>query len=192
MRRFLLLSAFAASTAAAQTIAITGGTVFPVSGPKIDGGTVVITNGRITAVGKNVAIPAGAERIDATGKWVTPGFINGATSLGLSDAGSPQFSGGYNDTRATGTKGMAASFNAWEGINPASVLFAPARQEGVTSAFVGLMAAYLCKTYGLAFYPAAALIGIAGYMGGLALQIMSMAMESRLRSMIDRLLGKAD
>ena len=137
MRRFLLLSAFAASTAAAQTIAITGGTVFPVSGPKIDSGTVVITNGRITAVGKNVAIPAGAERIDATGKWVTPGFINGATSLGLSDAGSPQFSGGYNDTRATGTKGMAASFNAWEGINPASVLFAPARQEGVTSAFVG-------------------------------------------------------
>ena len=37
MRRFLLLSAFTASTAAAQTIAITGGTVFPVSGPKIDG-----------------------------------------------------------------------------------------------------------------------------------------------------------
>lgn len=137
MRRLLLLSAFVATSAAAQTIAITGGTVFPVSGPKIVGGTVVITNGRITAVGTNVAIPAGAERIDATGKWVTPGFINGATSLGLSDAGSPQFSGGYNDTRATGTKGMAASFNAWEGINPASVLFAPARQEGVTSAFVG-------------------------------------------------------
>ena len=51
MRRLLLLSAFVATSAAAQTIAITGGTVFPVSGPKIVGGTVVITNGRITAVG---------------------------------------------------------------------------------------------------------------------------------------------
>src|SRR5688500_7790087 len=69
--------------AAAQTIAITGGRVFPVSGPAIDGGTVVVTNGRITAVGANVAIPAGAQRIDATGKWVTPGFINSSTQLGV-------------------------------------------------------------------------------------------------------------
>lgn len=137
MRRLALLTLLAATSAGAQTIAITGGTVFPVNGPRIEGGTVVITNGKITAVGKSVAIPAGAERIDATGKWVTPGFIDAATTLGLSDAGSPQFSGGYNDTRASGAKGISAAFNAWEGVNPASVLFAPARQEGVTTAFVG-------------------------------------------------------
>lgn len=123
--------------ASAQTIAITGGTVYPVSGPRIENGTVVIQNGRVLAVGASVPIPAGAERVDATGKWVTPGLINAATSLGLDEAGGPQFSGGYNDTRAAGTKGISAAFNAWEGINPASTYIIPTRKDGITSVIVG-------------------------------------------------------
>ncbi len=122
-----------ASSVDAQTIAITGGTVYPVSGPKIENGTVLIANGRITAVGRDVQIPDGATRIDARGKWVTPGFINSATTLGLAEGGSPQFSGGYNDQGARGEHGISASFKAWRGINPASTFFAPARDEGVTS-----------------------------------------------------------
>ena len=39
-----------ATPVTAQTIAITGGTVFPVSGPKIDRGTVLIVNGKIIGV----------------------------------------------------------------------------------------------------------------------------------------------
>src|SRR6266576_6682887 len=69
----------------AQTVAITGGKVYPVSGLPIESGTVVITNGKITAVGANVAIPAGAQRIDATGKIVTPGFVNSSTQLGVQE-----------------------------------------------------------------------------------------------------------
>lgn len=121
----------------AQTIAIVGGTVYPVSGPKIENGVVIIRDGRIVEVGgPNTAVPAGAERVNATGKWVTPGFINSATTLGLSEAGSPQFSGGYNDSGARGENGITASFEAWRGINPASTLFGPARDEGVTSVVV--------------------------------------------------------
>src|SRR5258705_3589857 len=71
----------------AQTIAITGGKVYPVSGPAIEGGTVVIVNGKITAVGANVSIPSGAQRIDATWKVVTPGFINSSTQLGVVEVG---------------------------------------------------------------------------------------------------------
>jgi len=131
-----LLGTFAPAALGGQAIAITGGTVYPVSGPKIENGTVLIRDGRIAAVGADVAIPADARRIDARGKWVTPGFINSATNLGLSEAGSPQFSGGYNDVSARGSRGIAASFEAWKGINPVSTLFAPARQEGVTSVLV--------------------------------------------------------
>src|SRR3982750_3546265 len=80
-----MLIVAAALPAAAQTIAITGGKVYPVSGPPIEGGTVVIVNGKVTAVGSNVAIPAGAQRIDATGKVVTPGFINSSTQLGVQE-----------------------------------------------------------------------------------------------------------
>src|SRR2546425_409285 len=56
----------------AQTIAITGGTVYPVSGPKLANASVLIRDGRIVAVGTSVSIPPGVTRIDASGKWVTP------------------------------------------------------------------------------------------------------------------------
>jgi imidazolonepropionase-like amidohydrolase len=119
--------------AAAQTIAITGGRVFPVSGPAIDGGTVVVTNGRITAVGANVAIPAGAQRIDATGKWVTPGFINSSTQLGVIEVSAVT---NTRDMTARGRDNIAAAFTVWEGLNPNSVMLAPARNEGITTVAV--------------------------------------------------------
>lgn len=117
----------------AQVIAITGGTVYPVTGPKIENGTVVITNGRITAVGSNVAVPAGATRVDATGKWVTPGLINAVTTLGLNEAGNPKSSGGYNDTRATVPDAISASFDVADGINPANTLIRPTTKDGITT-----------------------------------------------------------
>jgi len=113
----------------AQTIAITGGTVYPVSGPKIDNATVVIRDGRIAAVGANVAVPAGATRIDASGKWVTPGFIDGAGQMGLREIGAVDNTSEYtlrgND--------VAAAFNVLEGVNPASSLIAVNRMEGITT-----------------------------------------------------------
>ena len=113
----------------AQTIAITGGTVYPASGPKIENATVVIRDGRIAAVGTNVAIPAGATRIDATGKWVTPGLIDGGGQMGLTEIGAVQ---GTNDGTVRDSA-VAASFNVLEGINPASGLLAVTRIEGVTT-----------------------------------------------------------
>ncbi|MBA3657170.1 MAG: amidohydrolase family protein [Gemmatimonadaceae bacterium] len=122
-----------AQVAAAQTIAITGGKVFPVSGAPIENGTVIITGGKITAVGSNIAIPSGARRIDATGKWVTPGLVNGNTQLGLSEIGAVP---GTDDATARGKDEIAAAFRVWEGLNTTSALFAPARREGVTSVVV--------------------------------------------------------
>ena len=127
------LVAILAVPAAAQTIAITGGKVYPVSGPPIENGTVIITNGKIAAVGANVPIPAGAQRIDATGKIVTPGFVDSFTQLGVQEVSA------VNDTRdasARGKDNIAASFTIWEGLNPNSVLLAPARKEGITTVVV--------------------------------------------------------
>src|SRR5947207_2189703 len=131
--RVLLAATFAAASARAaraQTIAITGGKVYPVSGPVIENGTVVITNGKIAAVGANVPIPPGAQRIDATGKIVTPGLVDAASQLGVQEIAL------VADTRDAGARGkdnIAAAFTVWEGLNPNSVLLAPARKEGVTS-----------------------------------------------------------
>ena len=114
----------------AQTIAITGGTVYPVSGPKLEKATVLIRDGRIAAVGPNVAVPDGATRIDAAGKWVTPGFIDGAGQMGLREISAVQ---NTNEAALQGNE-VAAAFNVLEGINPASELIAVNRIEGITTA----------------------------------------------------------
>jgi imidazolonepropionase-like amidohydrolase len=128
-----LLLAAAPAALGAQTIAITGGRVFPVSGPPIERGTVLIRDGRIAAVGTDVAVPAGATRIDAAGKWVTPGLVDVNTELGLIEVG---FGAGANESSAKGQDAVAASFQPWVALNSRSVLIPPARQGGVTTAAV--------------------------------------------------------
>ena len=113
----------------AQTIAITGGTVYPVSAPKLEHATVLMQNGRIAAVGTNVTIPAGATHIDATGKWVTPGLTDGGGQMGLVEIGAV---GGTREALYRGDS-VAAAFNVAEGINPASTLIPVTRMEGVTT-----------------------------------------------------------
>lgn len=139
MRRTLLtasLCVFAGAAANAQsstTIAITGGRVYPIAGPVIENGTVLIRDGKIAAVGANVTIPADARRVDAAGKWVLPGFVNGATNLGLVEISQEAQT---RDLSARGTDNIAAAFTVWEGFNSASVYLEPAREEGVTSVLV--------------------------------------------------------
>jgi imidazolonepropionase-like amidohydrolase len=81
------------------TFVIRGGTVVPVSGPQIPNGTVVIQNGRITAVGANAQAPAGATEVNATGMFVYPGLINAGTNMGLVEMGGVP---GPVDTREIG------------------------------------------------------------------------------------------
>jgi imidazolonepropionase-like amidohydrolase len=129
----VVVVAVSSRAARAQTIAITGGKVYPVSGPPIENGTVIVRDGKIVAVGAGVAVPNDARRIDATGKWVTPGLINALSGLGVSEIGQVQAT---VDRGARGDSGVAAAFPVWEGINPASTMLAPARNEGITSVLV--------------------------------------------------------
>ena len=136
MRKILLaavLLSVASLPAMSQTIAITNGKVYPVSGPPISNGTVLIRDGVIVAVGTNVSIPAGAQRIDANGKIVTPGLINSLTEVGVIEIGQVRDT---NDAAAKGSNNIAASFRIWDGLNSSSSLFAPTRNEGVTTVIV--------------------------------------------------------
>jgi imidazolonepropionase-like amidohydrolase len=130
---FVAALAAGAPLAGAQTIAITGGKVYPVSGPVIENGTVLMRDGSIVAVGANVAVPADAQRIDATGKVVTPGLVNAATQLTLVEIGAV---GSTREAQARGKEGIAAAYRPWEGLNPTSVMISPARNAGVTTVLV--------------------------------------------------------
>ncbi|HET9512544.1 MAG TPA: amidohydrolase family protein [Gemmatimonadales bacterium] len=113
-----------------QTIAITGGTVYPVSGPRIERGTVLIQNGRITAVGANVTVPADAQRVDATGKWVTPGLIFAGSDAGTGVGGIF----GMGEARHEGD--VNPSFSPTEGLDPLALTIGQTRTGGVTTAIV--------------------------------------------------------
>jgi len=77
------LVASAATPAGAASLVVRGETVYPVSGPPIADGVVVVEDGRITAVGpaSEVAVPAGAEELSAA--VVTPGLVDAHTTVGL-------------------------------------------------------------------------------------------------------------
>jgi imidazolonepropionase-like amidohydrolase len=93
-RRFACLPAalFAAVSAAAGapggaghgTYVIQNGTIHTVSGPVIQRGSVVMTDGRIAQVGAQVTVPAGAQIVDATGLSVYPGLFHADSQLGMS------------------------------------------------------------------------------------------------------------
>jgi imidazolonepropionase-like amidohydrolase len=72
--------------------AIQNATVVPVSGPAVEGATVVMAKGLITAVGKNVTVPAEAWVIDGKGLTVYPGLMDALTDIGLG-GGEPAESG---------------------------------------------------------------------------------------------------
>jgi imidazolonepropionase-like amidohydrolase len=66
-----------AQAPAGGTLALTGARVIDGTGaPPLEGATIVISDGRIQAVGTNVAIPAGATRVDMAGKTILPGLVN--------------------------------------------------------------------------------------------------------------------
>lgn len=73
-----------------HAVAIVGGTVHTITDDVITGGTVIFYDGKITAVGKDLDIPEGAEVIDATGKHIHPGFVHGRSILGLMEVARTQ------------------------------------------------------------------------------------------------------
>src|SRR4051812_20143110 len=114
-------------------LAITGGYVVPVSGDPIENGIVVVTDGKISAVGgPDTAIPADARVVDVSGSWVLPGFVEAHGHLGVHEDGEG-WSG--NDTNEM-TDPNGARFRAVDGIDPFEIGFDDALAGGVTSVVI--------------------------------------------------------
>jgi imidazolonepropionase-like amidohydrolase len=122
-------TALGAATLGAETTALTGATVHPVSGPPIANATVVVTDGKITAVGAGITPPAGANVVSWAGKHIYPGLISANTLLGLVEVSSVL---GTNDQNETGN--VNPNIRAEVQINPESDLLPVTRVNGITSA----------------------------------------------------------
>lgn len=117
------------TTGRAGTFAIVNARIVTVTGAVIENGTVVIQNGKITAVGAGASVPSGAERIDGRGLSVYPGMIDASTNLGLTEIGQ-----GVNasvDVQEVGS--MNANAKAITGVNPHSSHVNVTRVNGITT-----------------------------------------------------------
>ena len=134
-RTFITLAVFVASTAPllSETIAITGATVHTMSTQGVlRNASVIMTNGRISAVGTSLTIPSDARRIDASGRVVTPGLFNSLTRLGIVEVSAVQ----GTDDSASQVDRITAAFDVVDAINPHSSLIAVNRIEGLTRVVV--------------------------------------------------------
>ncbi|MER6580417.1 amidohydrolase [Nonomuraea sp. NPDC001023] len=115
-----------------MTLAIINGYVVPVDGDPIEGGTVLVGDGKIVAVGRDVAVPESATVVDAAGGWVLPGFVEAHGHLGVYEE-AEGWAG--NDTNEM-TDPNGARLRALDAINPADQGFADALSGGVTTAVI--------------------------------------------------------
>ena len=123
--------ALSAGAALAQTIAVTNGRVLTGTG-EIARGTVVIQNGRISAVGADVAVPSGAQVIDAQGGVIAPGFVAVYSGLGGVEVSALADT---NDLRQS-SNSLSAAFDVSWGLDPDSFVIPVTRLGGVTRAIV--------------------------------------------------------
>ncbi|MET9248362.1 amidohydrolase [Nonomuraea sp. NPDC003709] len=115
-----------------MNFAITSGYVVPIDGDPIDGGTVLVQDGKITAVGRDVAVPEGTPIVDAAGGWVLPGFVEAHGHLGVYEEAEGW--AGQDTNEMTDPNG--ARLRALDAINPADLAFADALSGGVTTAVI--------------------------------------------------------
>jgi imidazolonepropionase-like amidohydrolase len=112
----------------AVDIAITGGRVVPIEGEPLDGGTVLLAGGKIAAVeGPGFVVPDGVDVVDATGKWVLPGFIDAHAHAGVHE----EAEGWAGQDTNERTSPVTAQVRALDGINPADLGLRDAITGGV-------------------------------------------------------------
>ncbi len=139
MRKTILIIVFGLSWLAALLLAqggprpilIKNATIVPVAGEKIDGGSLLLENGKIKALGRAVTAPEGAEVLDASGMFVYPGFIDAYSHFGLSEIRAISATVDFQELGKENPEVRVA----WA-INPHSFHFGTGRINGTTCALI--------------------------------------------------------
>jgi imidazolonepropionase-like amidohydrolase len=101
-------------------VAIHAGKIIPISGPEIANGVILVRDGKIAAVGANVAVPAGATVLEAS--VVMPGMVEAHSARGM-DAPNENIP-------------VVPFVNTADGLDPLSVAFEDALRDGITTIHV--------------------------------------------------------
>jgi len=114
-------------------ILIKNGYLKTMAGDDIEDGQILIENGIIKAVGKNLDVPADVEIIDAKGYLVTPGLVEGHCHIGMFEEGI----GFEGEDGNEDVEPITPQLRAIDAINPMDLAFKDALEGGVTTAVTG-------------------------------------------------------
>ena len=129
-------------------IAITHGKLLTVANGTIEDGTLLIDNGKITAIGKDIAIPQGAEILDASGKWVTwPDRRAHALFQPLTNRTGCRISA----TATRSLRRLPLKSAGIDALNPFDMAIGAARSAGFTTCYTGPGSANVIGGTGLSF-----------------------------------------
>jgi imidazolonepropionase-like amidohydrolase len=120
----LLLLFLSVGTLGGQEIAIKAGTILPVSDAPIENGTILIKDGKIAALGQNIAVDTDVRVIDASGKFVMPGMIDAQSRLFIID-------NELNESRS-----IAPELNILDGLDPYIKEAPEVAAQGVTAIYI--------------------------------------------------------
>jgi imidazolonepropionase-like amidohydrolase len=128
---FALLTGFASTPLRADTIAIVNARIYTMmdSAP-LEKSTLLISDGRIEAVGAALKLSPGMKVIDAGGRTVTPGLMNAGSQLGLVEVDSAEDTADHSVSSGP----LGPAFDVEYALNPNSTLLAQARADGLTRA----------------------------------------------------------
>jgi len=132
-------------------LAITNGKIYTMAGKVLDGGVILIKDGKIEEVGQEIQIPQDAKVIDANGKYVFPGFIDAHSHVGIFEEAVGEIGEEGNEW----TEPVTPHLRAIDAINPGDKAFEDAVAGGITCVFTGPGSAnviggqsIVMKTYG--------------------------------------------
>ncbi|MFC2173098.1 amidohydrolase [Acidobacteriota bacterium] len=115
-------------------LAICGGTVMPITSKPIEGGVILVDDGKIKKVGKRLSIPKKAEVIDARDRFILPGLIDAHTHVGIFGEGT----GYYNDIDGNEmTDPTTPHVRAIDSFNPQDIALPELLKSGVTAVLTG-------------------------------------------------------
>ena len=114
---------------ASPPVLISGATVLTGSGERLDNADVLLEGGKVSAIGSGLTAPAGALRVDGSGKWVTPGLIDVHSHLGVYPSPGMKAHSDGNEATAPVTANVWAEHSVW----PQDPGFQAAMAGGVTS-----------------------------------------------------------
>lgn len=117
---FFSVLAVVAALAWTQDLALKGGTILTITNGTIENGTIIIKDGKITAVGRDIKIPTGIKIINASGKYLMPGIIDSHSHIALTD---------INEA----TDPVTPQIWMWEALDPGSDSIRKTLAGGVTT-----------------------------------------------------------